>query len=181
MTIQTRLFSDSDIHLDAVHVADVQPITNLSIDDSIISTKICPRCSIKKARADFYPSSTRPDKIRSECKTCTQKDALKWQDDNPDKKQKASRKFSYKKINFTEKEYDVMLAAQNSKCAICDSEFAGLTRSGNNARLSVDHEHDTGIVRGLLCKRCNMGLGYFGDSPELLNKAIAYLNKSKVD
>ncbi len=65
--------------------------------------------------------------------------------------------------------YERLLAAQNGGCAICGKE-------ANGNRLSVDHDHGTGRVRGLLCQQCNTGLGGFRDDPALLERAIAYLN-----
>ena len=54
-------------------------------------------------------------------------------------------------------------------CAIC-----GLTAE-SGVPIVIDHDHNTGYVRGILCHTCNGGLGMFQDSPDLLNKAIAYL------
>lgn len=73
-------------------------------------------------------------------------------------------------FGITLKQYDEMLDAQGSRCAIC-----GKTPEDNGRRLAVDHDHNTGEIRGLLCVSCNMGLGKFGDDPTLIAKAIAYL------
>jgi len=61
---------------------------------------------------------------------------------------------------------------QGHKCAICSRELEKRRWSTH-----IDHNHDTGEVRGLLCQRCNAGLGMFGDSPELTEKATAYLRR----
>ena len=66
-------------------------------------------------------------------------------------------------------EYLEMCNSQQGKCAICGNEPT--TQRG----LHLDHCHDTGQVRGLLCHGCNTGLGAFSDDPELLAKAITYL------
>lgn len=66
-----------------------------------------------------------------------------------------------------------MLQEQGSCCAICSSVL------GQEA--CVDHNHQTGQVRGLLCKPCNMALGLFWDDPKILNNAAYYLEKYKVD
>jgi hypothetical protein len=64
-----------------------------------------------------------------------------------------------------------LLSAQDGRCAICGAERG--TR-----RLAIDHDHTTGFIRGLLCVRCNTGLGSFRDDPELLRKAIEYLDRA---
>lgn len=61
-----------------------------------------------------------------------------------------------------------MLAAQGGRCAICRQE------PGRRA-LDVDHSHETGAVRGLLCELCNKGLGCFRDSLDALRRAVVYL------
>ena len=83
---------------------------------------------------------------------------------NPDN----SRRQRMRRQGVTLKEYDRMLAKQGGVCAICGEPPAKI-------RLAVDHCHTTGKVRGLLCLRCNMGLGYFTDDPAKLEAAIEYL------
>jgi len=63
-----------------------------------------------------------------------------------------------------------MLKSQNGNCAIC-----GIDQPSNGRRLAVDHDHETGKVRALLCGNCNTGMGSFMDNPKLLQKAINYL------
>lgn len=64
-------------------------------------------------------------------------------------------------------EYDAMFKKQHGKCAVCNEKY-GKT-------LHVDHCHQTNIVRGLLCQKCNMAIGLLQDSVKLLNRAILYL------
>ncbi len=70
-------------------------------------------------------------------------------------------------------QYDLILAAQDGKCAICCSVFGADEKSPR-----VDHDHKTGVVRGLLCLRCNTGLGSFRDSAAYLEAASAYIAKA---
>ena len=70
--------------------------------------------------------------------------------------------------------YNQMHDDQNGKCAICGSHDIELGK-----RLVVDHDHDTGKVRGLLCAACNSGIGFFKDKTAILRKAIEYLIKDK--
>lgn len=76
---------------------------------------------------------------------------------------------------LTEAQYQAMLEGQDGKCAICGSRH-GL--ASKKHPLYVDHCHSTGKVRGLLCNRCNAGLGMFQDQPALLVRALNYLSKS---
>jgi hypothetical protein len=74
-------------------------------------------------------------------------------------------------------EYDVMLENQVGVCAICGNpETCKDSRNATQIRaLAVDHDHETGKVRGLLCHACNRGIGSLKDDPVLLQKAIEYL------
>ncbi|NDB61103.1 recombination endonuclease VII [bacterium] len=71
------------------------------------------------------------------------------------------------------KDYQKLLEAQNHKCAICGSP----PPNNRKTRLSIDHCHKTGKVRGLLCDRCNRSIGLLKDDVSILKKAIEYLNK----
>lgn len=79
-----------------------------------------------------------------------------------------------KNFGLTIDDYNQILKKQNGVCAICfkKSEKA----KGRWGKLYVDHCHKTGKIRGLLCNRCNLGLGHFEDSPELLFSATNYLS-----
>ena len=70
-------------------------------------------------------------------------------------------------------DYNELLYAQKGVCKICDKACS------TGKRLSVDHKHGTRIVRGLLCLKCNAGIGMFQDSPGLLFSAIKYLQDAK--
>jgi hypothetical protein len=82
-------------------------------------------------------------------------------------------KWFQKSYGITIQEYYEILKKQDEKCAICE------TKAGNekNKRLVVDHHHETNIVRGLLCQRCNRAIGLLRDDRALLEKAIMYLGK----
>jgi hypothetical protein len=85
------------------------------------------------------------------------------------------RKINYK---LSGDDYQQMLAAQGSCCAICRGTSTVL-RSGRRRQLAVDHDHLSGGVRGLLCNDCNAGLGYFRNDPAFLIAAAAYLKRSR--
>lgn len=73
-----------------------------------------------------------------------------------------------RKYGLTGEQYDQMLAGQGGRCALCGDESNGRT-------WHVDHCHDSGKVRGLLCDLCNRGLGHFRDNAGVLRRAVAYL------
>jgi hypothetical protein len=79
------------------------------------------------------------------------------------------------KLQITKSEYKRLLAAQNGICAICGSSKGSKFQ---NNKFAVDHCHQTNRVRGLLCSPCNLAIGLMRDSPELLERAIKYLQKS---
>jgi hypothetical protein len=105
------------------------------------------------------------------CKPCrNEKSKADWEDGS-------IRDSIYKrKFGISLAEYDAMLEAQGGKCAICGtSELTG--HGAKYGRFSVDHDHVTGEVRGLLCHPCNIGLGSFKDNVEVMKNAIFYLNR----
>lgn len=71
-------------------------------------------------------------------------------------------------------QYEAIASKQNHCCAICGTPQVELRR-----KMAVDHDHETGKVRGLLCNNCNVGLGNFRDSEQLLVKAQKYIHEHK--
>jgi hypothetical protein len=77
---------------------------------------------------------------------------------------------------FTAQDYERLFEAQNGVCAICSKpEYVVDSRYGKVKDLAIDHDHETGAIRALLCSNCNRGLGLFNDSVELLAKAREYV------
>jgi hypothetical protein len=71
-------------------------------------------------------------------------------------------------------QYDALVAEQRGLCAICGEPPA----KGRGRRLVVDHDHQTGEIRGLLCGLCNVALGYLREDPKLFERAKAYLDRN---
>jgi Recombination endonuclease VII len=74
-----------------------------------------------------------------------------------------------KKYGITLEQYQAMLEKQNGVCAV------GGEHCKSGRALSVDHDHTTGKLRGLLCGNCNRGIGYLQDDPELIRAALEYI------
>ncbi len=76
-----------------------------------------------------------------------------------------------RKFNLTHEQYDILFDEQGGRCAICGTNTPGAGKK----YLSVDHNHKTGAVRGLLCYKCNLGIGYLTDDYWVVQKAADYL------
>jgi hypothetical protein len=79
-----------------------------------------------------------------------------------------------KSFGITKDQYDQMLKDQNHVCAICE-KTERVMHKGRPRDLAVDHCHETGVIRGLLCSDCNSGLGWFSDNITLLHEAATYV------
>lgn len=99
--------------------------------------------------------------------------AIEWYRNNPAKK----RIQRFNQYGITESEYTDMLNSQKGCCAICGCSDT----SDPKIFPVIDHCHDTGTVRGLLCMSCNQGLGKFKDNPDLLRIAAEYLERKGSD
>lgn len=114
--------------------------------------KRCPGCHTDLPVSAFHRSSYNADGCVSRCKTCRYLDSA------------ASR------YGLTRAEVHMLQAQQGGRCAIC-------RRLPTVRRLVIDHCHDTGEVRGLLCDPCNLGIGNLGDNELLLRRAADYLRR----
>lgn len=153
--------------------------------------KKCVRCNLYKDEAEFYGTKDgHKDNLRSWCKKCCIREAGIRKAQTPEKSREATRlsrikniekrlvserRQNLKKYGVTPEFYDELLESQNGKCAICESSDP----SGRGTRFHLDHNHETGKVRGLLCSKCNTGIGLLKDSKEIIRKALIYLEKDK--
>lgn len=97
-----------------------------------------------------------------------------WRQKNP----QSVRRFNLRRYGITLEEYERMLVAQEGVCAACGQpEKTVHAKTGNPNSLAVDHDHETGKVRGLLCSPCNRALGLIGDSLERAQALVRYLEK----
>lgn len=132
----------------------------------------CKKCHVEKPLSEYYKTTDRKSGHKTICKECIKSDPL-----TEKKKQymkEYSKKYSLKsKYNLTEEDYKELLINQNHKCAICGTDQEEVL----NKKLYVDHNHQTGKVRELLCHNCNVSLGLLKESIQTLTRAIAYLDK----
>lgn len=159
------------------------PVRRAPIDPR--DSKTCSRCRETKPHFAFSLSraatATANAVYRSHCKDCQAEQARGWYARNPERANENRRRFNLQKFyGLTVVEYDELLRKQSGVCGICGKgEPAAHGRTGKQFRLSVDHDHETGAVRGLLCQKCNRAIGLLCEDPALLRKAITYLLRSK--
>ncbi|MAF30559.1 MAG: hypothetical protein CL819_15335 [Croceicoccus sp.] len=85
----------------------------------------------------------------------------------------------HRTYGVTGEQYEAMVEKQGGQCAICKTTEPGRGSGGGQTLFCVDHDHETGAVRSLLCRKCNAGLGAFADNPDRLTAAARYLRKHK--
>lgn len=131
--------------------------------------KVCSKCKINKDLSEYHKRSNRPCGVRSQCKKCCGESYK-----NPNRRENYNRDYNLKKYGLTFDDYNKLFIEQNGCCKICDRHVSEFNK-GRKKVLCVDHCHTTNLVRGLLCDKCNRGLGLFNDNIEILKKAIRYL------
>jgi hypothetical protein len=140
-------------------------------------TKICCVCEERKHFDEFYNFNNKSDGKSYRCKVCDNNARSKWAKENPKKFRESQRRnYLWTKYRITPEDYNKLLKEQGGACAICGKLEEDNIVHGKFSSLSVDHNHDTGEVRGLLCNQCNRGIGMLGDTPEAIGKALAYLS-----
>ena len=160
--------------------------------------KVCTKCKSEQQVDKFHKHPRGKYGVRSVCKSCTQnhskilRERYKKEDSevyktiliNARKKAKKRRllKPDYQKSYILQKKYDLSLDAfnlmrqeQDYKCKICLKH----EKEERDGTLRVDHCHKTGVIRGLLCDRCNRGLGYFMEDTTILQQALSYVEVSR--
>ena len=166
--------------------------------------KTCKNCAITSSSDNFHRHSGMDDGHINVCKTCRHEYCKTWRKNNRESlkikkakyhsvvkddinsKRREERKQNpskYKESNLqhnfgiTLSQYNAMLVSQNFTCAVCKYPETSKHQSGKVRDLSVDHCHSTGAIRGLLCGKCNKGIGLFQDNKKLLEQAIKYLER----
>lgn len=140
--------------------------------------KKCTKCQEVKELSCFFKDSTTNDGFGPHCKICKVESQKIRRAKNPEKYKLIDKKIQLKlKFGISIEQKHQMLVEQGSCCAICK---ISITQYLQNQRydFAVDHDHETGRIRGLLCTNCNHLLGVSKDNINILQSAIDYLNKS---
>lgn len=134
--------------------------------------KTCKKCGETKPESDFY-FQKKYSTYLARCKECVKYAASEWRRKNTDVLPAKTRGWELNRsFGITVEHYEALLQVQGGVCAIC----AG-PPNGRWKQFAVDHDHATGVIRGLLCSDCNRGIGYLGDSAENVVRSIAYLKQ----
>ncbi len=155
-----------------------------------MNEKKCSKCKEEKPRSAFYTDKNRKDGLQYWCRKCTNKDQKRRNNTpegkakkrsyyaSPGVKQRQALNHLKSRYGVSPEEYKRKLAEQKGVCAICGNPETTKLR-GKVWRLCVDHDHNTGQVRGLLCRDCNTSLGYLQEDTLRIAKMIVYIDKYK--
>lgn len=157
------------------------------------TSKVCPRCELDVPIEQYSRSRSNPDKVQTYCVHCQkirrreryQADPMRyraetrrWALENPEKARRNARRSHLRATyGISLEDYEAMLEAQGGRCAICGTDDPGRARGSGLSSFAVDHCHDTGKVRAILCHPCNAGIGLLGEEPDRLIAAAEYLRK----
>lgn len=140
-----------------------------------MKTLRCTKCKKNKPVDDFHKHTGFTRGYQYYCKPCNWESKKKWKEENPERSRLTSYKYEIRRQYGLEwNEYEKILANQFWSCAICQLDIDDYFRP----YFDVDHCHKTGKVRGLLCHRCNKGLGCFDDEIWKIKESIKYLEKN---
>ena len=133
-------------------------------------TKRCSLCKEEKLLTSFHINRAEKSGRVSRCKDCIKNRILSDEAKENKKIYNRARSRRYHS-GFLPEEFQEKLKIQNNKCAICKID------SKTSVVWHADHDHDTGQKRGILCQKCNMGIGLLGEDIEILEQAIMYIKK----
>lgn len=135
--------------------------------------KTCSKCEKERDLSFFFVNKSRSDGVDSQCKMCADEYNRTWKEANTEKRAiYAFRTRLKKNFGITEKQYEQLLDKQNNCCALCQKPATNFDR-----RLAVDHDHETGRIRGLLCYYCNHKLIGRHKDGNLLRRMADYVEQ----
>ncbi len=133
--------------------------------------KTCTLCQTTKDLSSFVKSKRNKSGLAAHCKDCVRVRSRDYRKSNPVECAASARNSMLKReYGLDSTQYETMLEQQQGGCRVCG-------QVDHDRRLAVDHDHRTGEIRGLLCKRCNLVLGKVDDDLTLLKALSDYLNE----
>lgn len=136
-------------------------------------SKTCNRCHVRKPVTEFY---RRPNGSPvAGCRVCCATERRLEYQTSAARRAQISRAARLKRYGLTDADIAAMRSRQDGKCLVCEHPLAG----GKSEH--IDHCHTSGRVRGILCHRCNTGIGLFREDPVIFARAVAYLSQGEHD
>jgi len=135
-------------------------------------TKACSKCKKEKIISEFYSDISNPSGLHSHCKVCKNEASKIWKNNNPYKRKAHNIKTRYGLIY---EDFIKMHELQDSKCPGCNEKISIIIGSENPA--VIDHNHETGDIRSLLCNKCNQVIGLVKEKQTTLENLSNYLRK----
>jgi hypothetical protein len=164
--------------------------------------KACNKCGVVKPLEDFHRAPGCRDGRRGDCIECFRAAAnarnaanpqanrdrvRRWQEENPERYREKLKEFKQspagkrsdrkghlrRKFGMSLEDYDELVEKQGGVCAVCGYP------PDEGKSFHIDHDHDSGRIRGLLCSRCNHAIGLLRDDPEVIESALTYLAASR--
>ncbi len=136
---------------------------------AVVTHKVCADCGQRKSASEFSRFSRSGDGLYSYCKVCRKERRRKYED-TPEERQKARERAIRRRYGIKPEGYRALLNRSGGRCDICQELLAQNTKF-----IHVDHDHETGRIRGILCHGCNAGIGHFRENRAYLRAAIEYL------
>lgn len=180
------------------------PMAETNLHPDFHESKCCKRCGQHKLVPDFISNQSRPDRLAPYCRDCRKLHCREWYQRNLDSERERARnrmrvygpkerernkkwalanpeqarhhsrkKLLRKKYDMTIEQHDALFASQGFACGAC-----GSPEPNSKKGWSTDHCHESGVVRGIVCHHCNIGLGHAKDSIATLHKWVAYLERA---
>lgn len=143
-------------------------------DDGVLVSRVCTTCKVMKSAREFRTNRSSIRGVNSYCRDCANERnrAYRTTENGRRRTWLADVKRRY---NVSGEEAEAIVRKRMGKCEIC-GDRSTVIHKGVVRNLAIDHDHQTGHIRGVLCNACNLGLGSFRDNEELLIKAAQYLN-----
>ena len=140
-------------------------------------TKKCTVCKESKSVTEYYKDSRSKDSYSYRCRDCEKKARIKYRKGSRESYLKSVRKNYRKRVyGLNEEAFKEIWLKQGGKCPVCEKELTDeLGTKHLPSKAVIDHCHDTGKIRGILCTMCNKGIGLLGDRRETIVKALKYL------
>lgn len=149
---------------------------------AVVTVKRCNLCFVLLAITNFSRNHRSKDGLNGKCRKCNYAVSRSWKSAHPEKRHESYRRRRLTYVNrFMKRQYGItlvdyfrMLREQHGLCICCWSPSS----TEKDFSLVVDHCHDTGRVRGLICNSCNLAIGHLANSPERADSLAEYLRSN---